>query len=112
MHKWVEFAEGMDRVITELKSYTFNVKEELILEESWLYSDQRYDTVRKMYLEGDIQFLYLDLADRTGRFSQIADWLSKKNLYVQTLYLSNILEWLKKAGKPTFDQGLDNIQQF
>lgn len=106
-----DFALEMNHYISDKPFALCDFKKELRRQGSWLSSPQSYNAVRQMSLEGRIYFGYLNLADQTGIFEQIGKWLHQKNLYVQTLYISNIFVWLKKANIQTLTQGSANIMK-
>lgn len=107
----LDFADEMNRYILGKPFAYYDFKDELQRKGSWLSSQKSYVTVRQMCLEGRIYFGYLNLADRGGLFDQIGKWLQRQNLYVQTLYISNIFVWLKKANMETLTQGSANIMK-
>ncbi len=107
----LEFAEEMNRYISDKPFTRIDLKDELTRKGSWLSSFRSFNVVKQMSLAGKIRFGYLNLADKTGMFDQIENWLDQKNLYVQTLYISNIFVWLKKANMETLTRGSANIMK-
>ncbi|MBS0615847.1 MAG: hypothetical protein JSR58_04770 [Verrucomicrobia bacterium] len=107
----LDFALEMNRYIIGKSFMHYDFKQELVRKGSWLSSDKTYDHVRQMYLQGRINFGYLNLADREGKFQAISQWLRQKGLYIQTLYISNIFVWLKKTNLQTLSQGSANIHE-
>ncbi|MBM3184639.1 MAG: hypothetical protein FJZ64_04975, partial [Chlamydiae bacterium] len=61
--------------------------------EGWLSSDERFNFIKKMHEEGRIRYEKLDATDRE-RFQKVTDSYRP----IQTVYASNIYEWLENAG--------------
>ena len=72
----------------------FNVRNELERSDSWLYKEERFQFVRELHLKGHTLFLNLDITDEEGVFNQIQHWMEENRLILDTLYASNIIEWL------------------
>jgi hypothetical protein len=89
-----------------------NLTTELTRVGSWLSTDKGFARVKQMHEEGRILYLKLDITDKRG-FKSIQDWIKREGLSVDTIYVSNIPEWLHPDnGRPTpkaLDY-LDNIQ--
>lgn len=64
-------------------------------EDSWLSSDESYEYVRTMHIEGRITYLALDITNDSGYFTELRQWIDNSGYQVDTLYASNIVEWLK-----------------
>lgn len=107
----IDFAEALNAYIKGKSFMSFDFKDELDRKGCWFSTQTSYNTIRQMHRDGKIYFGYLNLADTQGVFDQIGNWIQTKNLYVQTLYISNIFVWLKKANRETLTQGSLNIQK-
>ena len=87
--------------IQEKLSYTheFSTPLELLQklqwEGSWLTCDDKYELIQDMHTQKRIVYRMLDITDDSGYFSALHSWLNTNCLEVDTLYASNIIEWLK-----------------
>jgi hypothetical protein len=68
--------------------------QELERPHSWLYSEERFLSVQERMKAGTIIFYPLNIADTTGAFAEIKAWIEENKYSLDTLYSSNIQEWL------------------
>ncbi|HEY5260002.1 MAG TPA: hypothetical protein VIJ46_05070 [Rhabdochlamydiaceae bacterium] len=73
----------------------FDIDAELVRPGSWLQSPEKFHVIKSLHENGRIRYLNLNIADETGIFDQIGSWMQRNNLELDTLYASNIVEWLK-----------------
>ena len=118
LNKTILESETQEIFIEKLQKYLLgkdwfpglDLKKEAERTGSWLSTADNYNHVRQMHIDGKILYGCLNLADKEKLFEKIADWLRRGNFYVQTLYISNILEWLRRSSREAFDQGVHNIK--
>lgn len=67
--------------------------EEQMREKGWLSTPEKFQFVKEMYLEGRILHRQLNVADTTA-FDQLKAWADSHRLVFDTIYTSNIPEWL------------------
>ena len=72
----------------------FDIDAELVRPGSWLQSPEKFQAIKSLHENGRIRYLNLNIADQTGTFEQISNWMRSNNLELDTLYASNIIEWL------------------
>lgn len=72
------------------------LRDELTRPGSWLSSDENFDHIWTMAAEGRILSLRTDVRN-TAVFAAIAVWMQRRGLRSDTVYLSNILDWLSVA---------------
>ncbi len=77
----------------------FNLEAELIRPESWLFREETFQIIKGMHLRKGVLYLNLDVTDKTGVFHQIRSWMHHHHLELDTLYVSNINEWLDSSIK-------------
>ncbi|NGX60405.1 MAG: hypothetical protein KR126chlam3_01578 [Chlamydiae bacterium] len=59
----------------------------------WLSSPEKFQTIKDMYAQGKILHRKLDVTDESA-FNQIKQWALDHHLVFDTLYTSNIPEWI------------------
>jgi hypothetical protein len=91
--------ENLFALTKEELSNFFNIQNELTRPGSWLASQDSFQVIKDLSTEGRLLFLNLDITDTQGIFPSIRDWLDKNNLELDTLYGSNIIDWLKDDQK-------------
>lgn len=78
-------------------SQHYSIKEEVPLElkreTSWLYTDARYEYIRKLALSDKIALITEDIC-KTDTFAGIAQMLKENMIQIDTVYVSNIAEWV------------------
>jgi hypothetical protein len=84
---------------SEEVSKMFNILDELNRTGSWLASEESFQVIKKLSQQGHILFLNLDITDTQGAFVGIKKWLDVNHFELDTLYASNIIDWLKDALK-------------
>lgn len=84
------------RAVFDIRGGIGGIDNLLTDQNGWLGSQKNYDAVRKMHLEGRVKYLPLNIAETGGAFEQINRWLGDNDLVCDTLYASNIREWLKE----------------
>ncbi|MBN1869732.1 MAG: SAM-dependent methyltransferase [Candidatus Omnitrophica bacterium] len=70
---------------------------ELERPDSWLGSDESYDYINRMFSEDRLFFLRADLRD-TALFQALGEWLIAEGLKAETIYLSNVHQYLSRDG--------------
>ncbi len=83
----------------------FNRFSDFVSKQGWMQSTDNYAVIKDMYKEGRIIHRKLDITDKENMES-IKGWAEKNNLKFDTLYASNIQEWLKNNRK------LDEMKHF
>jgi len=119
-----EFVRNFDSFLQENAEYYFglangqdisilcNLREEMNRPGSWLSTDEGFFNVKKIHEEGRVLYLKLNLTDSEGAFESIDQWLTINKLTLDTVYLSNIPEWLHPSNEspsPSALRYLDNI---
>ena len=87
----------------------FDIDAELVRPGSWLQSPEKFHVIKSLHVNGRIRYLNLNIADETGIFDQIGSWMQSNNLELDTLYASNIVEWLKSS--PLHAAYVKNLQR-
>jgi len=72
----------------------FDIHRELTRPGSWIASEASFQVIKNLSQRGHLLFLNLDITDKDS-FLQIAEWLHHNQLELDTLYTSNIIDWLK-----------------
>jgi hypothetical protein len=72
------------------------LNEETQKQESFLSSDEKFQVIKTLYKTGRIYHLLLDACEQEGKLNSIKEFLTKNNTSLDTLYISNIYEWLDK----------------
>lgn len=68
--------------------------DELSREGSWLSTDIGFNRVKDLHTTGNIFLLPLNAAQNTEDFKKLSDWISRNGFELDTLYLSNIHDWI------------------
>ncbi len=102
VHKFRLFLiENADRFFSGLPeeeiSKIFDVNAELRRPGSWLMSQDKFAVIKSLHEKGRVLYLNLDITDQKGEFERIHAWMRDKDLALDTLYVSNIVEWLKTS---------------
>lgn len=92
--------ENLRSVFCLHKAYFFNEHSktgEAALESfsEWL-SEEGFQTLRQMYAEGKVLHLFLNVLDKEGKFTVLANWIKENGYLVDTIYASNISNWVQK----------------
>lgn len=85
---------------------------ELTREGSWLFTDKGFETVKAMHVENRIYYVKLNLIDEE-KFATLSKWITEEELHLDTVYVSNIPEWLHPSNavaSPAARSYLDNIR--
>jgi len=119
-----EFVKNMQTLIQDNADFYYSLEKgssismlcdlttELSRAKSWLSTDEGYARVKQMHEEGRILYLKLDVTDKKG-FQSISSWIKGKGLFVDTIYASNIPEWLHPDNSRPTPKGLaylDNMK--
>ncbi len=86
----------------------FDIDAELVRPGSWLQTPEKFQAIKALHEDGRIRYLNLDITDKNGVFTGIATWMSSNKLELDTLYTSNIIEWLQSETPRT--SYLKNLQ--
>jgi hypothetical protein len=78
----------------EEMSKLFDIDAELIRPGSWLSSEASFQVIKNLSTKGRLLFLNVDITDKEA-FTQLKTWLDTNHLELDTLYASNIIDWLK-----------------
>lgn len=74
----------------------FFFENELDRKESWLFSDEKFDVIKHMYEDDKIMHVKWNICD-VQMFLKVQRLITENGLSVDTVYVSNIYEWLKSA---------------
>lgn len=92
--------------------YREDIAKELILElnkpNSWLASDEKFEFIKKMFAEKRIVFLGVDFKE-TPIFSKINQVIRDNGLSLDTLYLSNVIDWLEQSDRRSFFDSINAV---
>lgn len=100
------FIEAFRKELEEKEVYYFSWKEQfpskvidyyLTREFSWLYTEEKFQRIRNLYLNHQIQHVNLDLVKDTSFFVQLKKWADFHNCQFDIVYASNIPEWLQRT---------------
>jgi len=69
------------------------IKYYLTKKHSWCFLESRYEHIEQMFLENKMVFTKIDITD-TDKFKIIGDILTDNDLKTDTIYLSNVYDWL------------------
>lgn len=62
--------------------------------------EEDFQYLKQMYQENRIYHVCLDLMDNEGKFEKLSEWIKENNYIIDTIYVSNVLDWISKgAGK-------------
>ncbi|MBX7067071.1 MAG: hypothetical protein K1X28_07560 [Parachlamydiales bacterium] len=91
-----EFVKTFPLEKLKIKS-EIDVTSELDREGSWLANDDSFRTIQKLFKERSVAILQLDIRDGM-KFGEIQKCLASNGLKCDTLYLSNIFDWINESG--------------
>lgn len=74
----------------------FSIQAELARPGSWLTSEASFQIIKNLAERGRLLFLNVDITDKEV-FTQLKSWLDNNQLELDTLYASNIVDWIKDA---------------
>jgi hypothetical protein len=72
----------------------FNIQQELTRPGSWLASEESFQSIKKLSESGRLLFLNVNILDKEA-FLGFKTWLDTNHLELDTLYTSNIIDWLQ-----------------
>ncbi len=72
----------------------FNIQQELTRPGSWLASEESFQTIKNLSQRGCLLFLNVNILDKQS-FLGFKSWLDTNHLELDTLYTSNIIDWLQ-----------------
>lgn len=112
--KITDFREKMDPIDIKPDVLLELLKERFELLERqekgcWLNNEDDFQYVKQMYENNQIYHVCLDAADENKNFETLAKWIKDNGYTLDTLYLSNIHEWIIKDKKP-MDVFKKNVQ--
>lgn len=76
---------------------------------SFLNDDKSFLHIKTMYQNNKIFHINLNAADKNDNFLILSKWFEMKDYYVDTIYLSNIFEWLGSDDKKIFLQNIKHL---
>lgn len=82
-----------------------------VMSSGWLSCDEFFYTIKTLYQKKLIIHRVLDIVDQNHSFSGIKAWLIQNNLAVDTLYISNIPEWILYSGAAKYQLMTANLQE-
>ena len=85
-----------------------SIQGELNREESWLSTDENFMYMKQLAEKGKIISWTVNIA-RSNAFQMLSDLLRKKELKIDTVYLSNIRGFIPNSDKETFIHNLNHI---
>lgn len=94
----------------KLSFYIDQLEKELFREESWLSTDEGFNFIKDLYQNNRIVHLRLDIVD-TESFFKIKVFLDENSLSLDTLYVTNIADWLIKIGNDERGNVLEKMVQ-
>jgi len=77
----------------EFEKFSESFKFGLTQSDSWLGNAEDFDWIRNMFREGRILSYRADVAN-ANLFRAIGDWMGRQQLELDSVYLSNVPEWL------------------
>lgn len=114
----IEFAASL---INELKKQSYiigedffnrslvnRLKDQLNLPTSWLSSDESFDRIKNLFLEGKIVALTIDLTNE-DKFETLARILKSNQLEVDTIYLCNSSHFIPENRQELFARSLNQV---
>jgi len=106
----LEKAEGFGgRLQDEEKFLNYDDFREKYLGRGWLKTEESFTKIQNMYREDQIIHRQLDICDKKA-FGEIATWLRENDLQFDTLYSSNIPEWLhESSSSKAMYENLDGV---
>ena len=72
----------------------FDHFKQLVTKTGWLSTQNHFETIKRLYQEGRITHQFLDIADKSSTFQELKNWALHHDLVFDTIYDSNIWEWL------------------
>ena len=64
---------------------------------SWLHSEEKFLRIRSLYREHKIHHVNLNLVEDSGYFAQMKMWADDAGFRFDTVYVSNIPEWVQRS---------------
>lgn len=83
-----------------LRTYFINQLEN---ENSWLYSDESFMIIKRLYENNKLYHLALNAIDTQDNFRILSNWFAANGYKLDTLYISNIFDWIKKSDSKQSD---------
>jgi hypothetical protein len=74
----------------------------------WM-KEENFQYLKKMYSENRIYHLNLNILDDLNRFDILGSWIIEQNLKVDTVYVSNILDWVKRKNSQNEHKYYSNL---
>jgi hypothetical protein len=103
----MKFYRNLDSfVCTEIDQ----IKNALIQEGSWLASDEAFQHIKMLAMEDKISAITLDIR-KSEIFKKISELLHKKSISIDTLYLSNICNYMKGEDKSKYALSIHALLQ-
>lgn len=87
-------SESLFGLPPEEVTHFFNIQAEPKRPGSWLASEASFQVIKNLSVKGHLLFLNVDITNKQP-FIQLKSWLDKNHLELDTLYTSNIIDWLK-----------------
>ncbi len=87
----------------------FDAHAELTRPGSWLQTPDKFMRVKELHAAGRVHYLNLNITDQSGAFRQLDEWMQENELELDTLYASNIVEWMTTG--PNKEAYLANLKQ-
>lgn len=84
------------------------IKTELIRPSSWLSSDNSYKYIRSLVLINKVEIINCDIK-QSDIFKQLAEILNKHYILIDTVYLSNVIDFIKPEEMKLFYQSMGYI---
>ncbi len=85
-----------------------NFKDDINQEYSWLADDDRFEYIKQLFLKDRIVTINGNIADQI-LFAKIADWARKYGVRIDTLYLSNVLDWVRDTNEQDLYQNIMSV---
>jgi hypothetical protein len=100
--------EDFKRHCFEDRFEVMELKCELYRPSSWLNTDSSYKYIRNLVLNNKVDIISLDIR-QTEIFKQLAEILNSHHIVIDTVYLSNVMDFMKFEELKLFYQSLSYI---
>ena len=77
----------------------------------WLSSEEHFEVIKRMYRDGLIIHCQLNIAKDVSAFDSLQQWAIQNKLSFDTIYISNIPEWLFIHSKDQLSQMKTNLNK-
>jgi hypothetical protein len=113
------FVEVFRKELQEKGEYYFNSEEGRFAEKtidyylhstfSWLFSEEKFLKIRSLYMKEKIHHLNLHLVEDSYFFAKLKIWAESCGYRFDTIYVSNIPEWLQRTENLSVTKMMANL---